>query len=289
MKLGEAIQGAVPLTETKPHLDIFDEVYSDYMKQKIRKKFGLLNKELETDKDIYDSFLETMQKTGADFTNCFRCLSMLPLLGSPNFQAKLKDVKEYILTQCSTLEELKSMHKPEMDPRQLQAFLAMVQSNPGLVNALGRNFASITRDLEKLEKIKEMEDKTDEDQRKTNEEAWDSWLKKYVERLNIEMEGKTDLIQANAERNAIKAAEKGDYSEVRRVVKLLENPYNEEVDLGELALPQQVGNASKSKDDKFSDGGATSSKSKGTGELRSYTGMLYESKPPDWSLDLKVT
>ncbi|XP_076090895.1 protein adenylyltransferase SelO, mitochondrial-like [Mytilus galloprovincialis] len=308
MKLGEAIQGAVPLTETKPHLDIFDEVYSDYMKQKIRKKFGLLNKELETDKDIYDSFLETMQKTGADFTNCFRCLSILPLPGSPGFQAKLKDVKEYILTQCSTLEELKSMHKPEMDPRQLQAFLAMVQSNPGLVNALGRNFASITRDLEKLEKIKEMEDKTDEDQRKTNEEAWDSWLQKYEERLDKEVEGKTDLIQANTERvrvmnsnnprfilrnyiaqNAIKAAEKGDYSEVRRVLKLLENPYSDQVDLGDLALPQQVGNVSKSKDDKLSDGGATSSKSKETGELRSYTGMLYESKPPDWSLDLKVT
>ena len=43
MKLGEAIQGAVPLTETKPHLDLFDEVYSSYMKQKIRKKVNLVH------------------------------------------------------------------------------------------------------------------------------------------------------------------------------------------------------------------------------------------------------
>ena len=43
-------------------------------------------------------------------------------------------------------------------------------------------------------------DKTEEDQRKTNEEAWDSWFKKYEERLNKEVEGKTDLIQANSER-----------------------------------------------------------------------------------------
>ena len=38
MKLGEAISGAVPLERTKPLLDLFDEEYSNYMKQKIRKK-----------------------------------------------------------------------------------------------------------------------------------------------------------------------------------------------------------------------------------------------------------
>ena len=41
--------------------------------------------------------------------------------------------------------------------RQLQAFIAMLQSNPALMSALGRNFATITRDLEKLKKLEELE------------------------------------------------------------------------------------------------------------------------------------
>lgn len=308
MKLGEAIQGAVPLTETKPHLALFDEVFSEHMKQKIRKKFGLLNHELQVDREIYDSFLETMQTTGADFTNCFRCLSKLPLPGSPDFDQKLKEVKEYLRTQCSSLEELKQAHKPEMDPGQLQTILLMLQSNPALMSAMGRQFASITRQLEKLEKMKDIEDRTEEDQQKINNEAWSTWLQKYADRLKKEVEGKTDLSAANTERvkvmnsnnprfilrnyiaqNAIKAAEEGDYSEVRRVLKILENPYSDEVDLGDLSLPQQ--SVSKASDDNTSDGGATAVKPKGDNrcELRSYTGTLYDSKPPDWSLDLRVT
>lgn len=38
--------------------------------------------------------------------------------------------------------------------------------------------------------------------------------------------------------NAIEAAEKGDYTEVRRVLKLLENPFCDTVDLGDLDLPK---------------------------------------------------
>ena len=307
MKLGEAIQGAVPLTETKPHLDLFDEVYSSYMKQKIRKKFGLLNKELEADKEIYDSFLETLEKTGADFTNCFRCLSALPLPGSPDFEKKLKDMKAYLLTQCSTLEEMKIACKTEMDPRQIQAFFAMLQSNPAMMSALGKQFAALNRDMEKYQKSTEMEDRKEEDQVKMNAEAWDIWLPKYIDRLTKEVEGKIDLPVANSERvkvmnannprfilrnyiaqNAIEAAEKGDYSEVRRVLKILENPYSDDIDLSDLSTPQTT---SKATDDNVSDRGATAMKPKGgkSCEVKSHTGISYDSKPPDWSSDLRVT
>ncbi len=34
--------------------------------------------------------------------------------------------------------------------------------------------------------------------------------------------------------NAIEAAEKGDYTEVRRVLKMLENPFSEEIDLRDI-------------------------------------------------------
>ena len=37
--------------------------------------------------------------------------------------------------------------------------------------------------------------------------------------------------------NAIDAAEKGDFTEVRRVLRLLEAPYSDSVDLGDLEIP----------------------------------------------------
>jgi len=58
-----------------------------------------------------------MEKTGGDFTNCFRCLSRLPLPSSPDFEARKSEVRDYLLSQSSTAEELKAALKPRMDPR----------------------------------------------------------------------------------------------------------------------------------------------------------------------------
>jgi hypothetical protein len=69
------------------------------------------------DRDLTGAFLDTMQKTGADFTNCFRCLSRLPFPGSLDFEDKLQEVIKYILSQCCTVEELKKEYKPRMNPR----------------------------------------------------------------------------------------------------------------------------------------------------------------------------
>ena len=41
--------------------------------------------------------------------------------------------------------------------RQIQAFFAMLQSNPAMMSALGRQFAALTRDMEKYKKLTEME------------------------------------------------------------------------------------------------------------------------------------
>lgn len=67
--------------------------------------------------ELVGSFLDTMEKTGADFTNCFRCLSRLPLPGTPDYDERLQEVIEYILSQCSTVEELKNLYRPRMNPR----------------------------------------------------------------------------------------------------------------------------------------------------------------------------
>jgi len=58
-----------------------------------------------------------MQQTGSDFTNSFRCLSRLTLPGSADHDKSVTEVVEYLLTQCSTLDELKAAYAPKMDPR----------------------------------------------------------------------------------------------------------------------------------------------------------------------------
>ena len=45
MKFAEAIQDALPLTETKPALDIFDEEYTQVYKHKMRRKVSKGRKE----------------------------------------------------------------------------------------------------------------------------------------------------------------------------------------------------------------------------------------------------
>ena len=64
-----------------------------------------------------ESLLKTMEETGADFTNSFRCLSRLPLPGMEGFESCREEVLNYLLTQCSTVEEMKKSCSPRMDPR----------------------------------------------------------------------------------------------------------------------------------------------------------------------------
>ena len=72
-----------------------------------------------------------MEETGSDFTNCFRGLSRLPLPGSPNFEEKKAELREYLLSQCSTAEEIKRAFKPRMDPR-LESFALTLYQMPKL-------------------------------------------------------------------------------------------------------------------------------------------------------------
>lgn len=67
--------------------------------------------------DLVESFFSTMEKTGADFTNSFRCLSRLPTPSTTGFAEKLKEVQEYLVSQCCTAEDLKRANRPRMDPR----------------------------------------------------------------------------------------------------------------------------------------------------------------------------
>ncbi|XP_041372040.1 protein adenylyltransferase SelO, mitochondrial-like [Gigantopelta aegis] len=298
LKFAEAIQKALPLTETKPVLDIFDEEYATVYKHKMRRKLGLIQKELPEDGDLLESFLDSMNKTGCDFTNGFRCLSRLPFPSSDKFKAALVEVTEYLLRQTSTLEETKKYYKPKMDPRQIQMFLALMQTNPDILPLLGRTFDGFKNDLQRLEKQEELKDLTEAKKSENDRQIWVAWLEKYKERLKKEEDAATDVAKASTERvdcmnganprfilrnyiaqNAISAAEKGDYSEVERVLRLLEAPYSDIV---------QVEDSARTTD---RDGSSSVDKNSESVEsdTRTHACLAYDEKPPDWATSLTVT
>ena len=61
--------------------------------------------------------MKTMEETGSDFTNSFRCLSRIHLPGCADFTATRSDVLQYLLEQCSTLKEDLKANQPKMEPR----------------------------------------------------------------------------------------------------------------------------------------------------------------------------
>lgn len=61
-----------------------------------------------------------LPSAGADFTNTFRSLSLISCPTEENSDGEEDSVKkatDLLIEQCASLEELKAVNKPTMDPR----------------------------------------------------------------------------------------------------------------------------------------------------------------------------
>ncbi|VFV33944.1 Hypothetical predicted protein [Lynx pardinus] len=279
-KLVEALEPELPRELGEAILaEEFDAEFRRRYLQKMRRKLGLVHAELEDDGVLVAKLLETMHLTGADFTNTFHLLSSFPVGPEPQGMPEFLDA---LTAQCASLEELKLAFRPQMDPRQLSMMLMLAQSNPQLFALIGTR-ANVTKELERVEQQSRLEQLSSAELLSRNRSHWADWLQEYRARLEKDREGAGDSDTWQAERlrvmrannpkyvlrnyiaqNAIEAAENGDFSEVRRVLKLLEAPYHRE---GEAAEVPEAEGA----------GGAHSG------------GHSYGSKPPLWAAELCVT
>jgi len=66
-----------------------------------------------------------MQQCGSDFTNTFRGLSRLQILENSVSSDSLADVRNYVLQQCATLDELQQIYAPHMDPQCVYTLCAL--------------------------------------------------------------------------------------------------------------------------------------------------------------------
>ncbi|KAJ1161850.1 hypothetical protein NDU88_002331 [Pleurodeles waltl] len=289
-KLAEALVPELPLEMSETILEEeFDVTYESHYLQKMRKKLGLVRLELEDDKKLVSDFLQTMEGTGADFTNSFRLLSSFSGASDPEEQ----DIfLQKIVEQCASIEELKVVYKPKMDPRQLSMMLMLAQSNPQLFALIGTK-ANINKELERIERYSGLQQITSDDLSNENKALWKEWLQKYSSRLKREQNSVNDVESLNSERvkvmdsnnpkyilrnyiaqNAIDAAESGDFTEVRRVLALVENPFQDEEYL------QGVQERRSPEEEVEDAAGACSSAERKP---------IYSSKPPLWASELCVT
>uniref|UniRef100_UPI0037E8CEDE selenoprotein O2 n=1 Tax=Semicossyphus pulcher TaxID=241346 RepID=UPI0037E8CEDE len=255
-RLAEALGSELNSAEAGAILDEFMPTYEAFYLGIMRKKLGLVRKEEEADSELISDLLSLMHNTGADFTNTFRLLSRVPWPEEgDNERAAVGPVVDLILEQCASIEELKVANKPTMQDGELAMILSMSQTNPAMFGIVADS-PGVSQQLVRMGRLKELLD-TDQDELKEKQrDDWIRWVSRYRRRLARMCDGTGDLSLIKEERltvmnstnphvvlrnyiaqNAIQAAEKGDFSEVNRVLQVLEKPYSDACGLETLDGP----------------------------------------------------
>ncbi|XP_065052587.1 protein adenylyltransferase SelO, mitochondrial-like isoform X1 [Rhopilema esculentum] len=306
-KFAEALQDALPLDLSLEILNLYDDEYKMAYLSLMRKKLGLLRMMHESDSELISSLFETMEKTCADFTNTFRYLS--------NVKPAEADIESeerilmYLVSQCQTVEEMKKASQTNTEPGEIQLLLRMLQAQPTLLQQLGGGaVAQLKKELEKMEKGKELDNITQAEKSAKDKELWKEWLKEYRNRLQDEFKDQDDLAtkdQAMMERvktmnesnprivlrnyvaqHVIEAAEEGNYEEIRHLLKLLRSPFSED--------HQTIDgfNIESSHSESSSDVSGQSNNvcKPPVTKLESLSKAIdYQSTIPSWAVDLRVT
>lgn len=302
VKLAEALDPELPPDRAEAVMDEYLDLYNGFYLDNMRKKLGLLTKNEPEDEMLITELLQTMHNTGADFTNTFRSLSQISCPGEGETEEDVvRKASDLLLEQCASLEELKAANKPSMDPRELAMLLSMAQSNPALFQMISDR-ATVARQLDRLSKLRDLMETSQEELKTKQAEDWSRWVTCYRKRLARELEGQSDMAAVQEERvrvmdstnprvilrnyiaqNAIEAAENGDFSEVQRVLKVLEKPFSSQPG---LEFPAWVGGGEQGERD---EGEEHQQEEASTSTSAARDPVPYHSKPPAWANEICVT
>ncbi|GAB6032345.1 hypothetical protein CHUAL_010982 [Chamberlinius hualienensis] len=245
-KLAEALEPVLPLTISEEILkNTFSAEFNVNYLNVMRKKLGL-TKTLDEDRELVTEFLTTMETTGADFTNSFRILSKLSLPGCDKFEESIEDVKNTLVGFSCSSNDLRSMHRPMMEDSHFRMYVTLLSQHPEVLSQLGKGAEALKREIERREKFEHLSKLTDEEKRSQDENSWAKWINKYVIRLKLEVTSEGKAERLNMERVkimnstnprfilrnyiaqiAIEAAENGDFTEIDKLLRILEKPYDD--------------------------------------------------------------
>ncbi|CAF0971086.1 unnamed protein product, partial [Brachionus calyciflorus] len=246
IKLAEALSSVLDLNQLKDYVkQNFKNEYNKAYMEKMMKKFGLKTSQ-ESDIDLFNEFFETMYETGADFTNSFRKLSLFDI--TDNKDEDIKKFMSIILEQCASVDEIRGFFKPKMPKETLDKLISAMEDNPGILEYFGLSEVFVKNQLKFIEKYEKLKGKTSEDKKALDTELWSTWFNKYRERINQEMDPKSENFDAiKAERvklmnsnnprfilrnhiaqDAIENVDKNDFTGANMLLRILENPFSDE-------------------------------------------------------------
>lgn len=160
-KLAEMLKPSMELSDAQSILEeVYDSEFQKLYFEKMSKKLGLVKRldasvdGVYSDRQIIETFLEAMAKTGGDFTNSFRALSGCSLPGMDNFEATFKTLRTTLLANCCTLCEL--IKANSADNQQVQVLLMIMQTNPGILARLGHDGDKIQAMIERFRRSEEL-------------------------------------------------------------------------------------------------------------------------------------
>uniref|UniRef100_A0A672RIH9 Selenoprotein O n=1 Tax=Sinocyclocheilus grahami TaxID=75366 RepID=A0A672RIH9_SINGR len=225
-RLAEALGAELQSAKAGAILDEFMTIYQDFYLDNLRRKLGLLRHQEPEDVELVADLLKTMHITGVDFTNTYRLLSAMSCpAGEQKDSTDL--VVELIVEQCASLEELKVANNPTMQPSELERILSMAETNPGASSRSNRcapfcygfRFERHVSWKRCLLMINETFDISGHHiRRRLARECNEASDPAEVEKQRVKFMNSTNptaVLRNYIAQNAIEAAERGDFSEVR--------------------------------------------------------------------------
>merc|ERR1719494_1721659 len=251
-----------------------------------------------------------MKESSADFTNTFRLLCEVVVMESDD--KRDEDIVKLFTGQCQSASDLKKKDRSGIDTQQLEMMIMIAQRNPAVLQQIGVTMEQLQNEVKRAKENMAKGEMTQEEKIEKDQKLWSSWIEKYRKRLLKEFEtvGEEEkrewflkrvskmkehnpkfILRNHIAQNAIKAAEGGDYSEVRRVLTILQNPYSDDVqfDLKEKndVNSTEESDVNKSKNETLVEAAQACSSAADTSDSTSLD--RYACKPPSWAMDLRVT
>ena len=230
----------------------FDEAYWNYYVIRIANKFGfgLSNDEMEFDETILPLFWQTMEQTACDFTNIFRNLNQISILGYNNIdnnyngqstinQSILNDYIEqentklidYLVSQCATVKqyiELQSINPVNIDNKlkQVEQIYRFLKANPN-VDQLGgltvdqcEKILNQSQEMDQELKNKKIKNMTQSEKETRDRQLWTEFILKYRQRVDAEYWYKIDS-RGSAEQAKAKSKSEAEGEDIEVDITLL--------------------------------------------------------------------
>ena len=186
-RLAEALEPLLPPGGAKDALRGYWPTFERAQRAAFREKLGLLVVEHDDDNALLASFLDTLERSGADFTNCFRALSRVDVPASAAECVRppqaFDPVLDYLLSQCASAENLLKRLRPVFHP---SALARLQQLDAKQLGSFGLSQAVIQRETRRAARREALTSVPPATKRLGDAESWREWLRRYRLRLLLE-------------------------------------------------------------------------------------------------------